>query len=186
MHVSPGGQQKSLVTATVPLTQLPPLEPLLLEVVDPLVEPLLLLDEVELLVEPLLLLDEVELLVEPLLLVDPLLVDPLLVEPPLDPGGSVFVPPELVPLSTAPPQAAVPTAVRRIERKRTEASRRSMSPREQAMCRTRAHAFTLFSRPIPIVRACQSESRKANASRSGPHACERHRQRTRTASKNRR
>ena len=99
--------------------------------------PVLPLVPLELLVEPLL--EEVELLVEPLLLEELLvllvpLVPPLdvsttspLVEPPLVPPVSVvFVPREPVPGSTAPPQA-VPTAdVRRIERKRREASRRSM------------------------------------------------------------
>ena len=113
----------------MPLTH-PPVLPLELEL---LVEPLLEDEEVELLDEPLL---EPPLLLVMMPLEPPLLlVDPLLLVEPLDPppGSTGLVPPELEPASTAPPHA-VPTAVRRIERKRSDASRLSMPRPEQVPC----------------------------------------------------
>ena len=111
-HEVPAGQQRSSDGTIVPLTHEPPpleppedVEPPLLLVDPPLVDPPLLL----LLVDPLLLL----LLVDPLLLllVEPLLVDPLLPPPPT--------------VSIDPPHA--PTAEdRRTKRNRAEASVRSM------------------------------------------------------------
>jgi len=153
----------------------PPVLPLVLPelLVEPPVEPLLepLLEDVdplELLVEPLLLVLEELLLVsmplEPPLLVMPL--DPPLLEPPLLlPPVSVVLVPEPVPASTAPPHA-VPTAVRRIERRRREASRLSMSRRKQVSCpEQQPRSRELCRHMCRRTRATLSQ-RRASASRS--------------------